>query len=112
MPHGVTNVLTLFTLVALPEHVTGELAAVDPELKAVSSSHFASPQVLHPTFQQLLREPLLPAVISVLSVVVSAGAILANQLLTVAGKIGVDAIKCLQNSCMRYSQPLHLIGLV
>jgi hypothetical protein len=35
MAHGVTNVLMLFTLVALSEHVTGELAAVDPELKAV-----------------------------------------------------------------------------
>jgi hypothetical protein len=35
MPHGVTNVLMLLALIALSEHVTGELAAVDPELKAV-----------------------------------------------------------------------------
>jgi hypothetical protein len=35
MAHRVANVLTLFALVALSEHVTGELAAVDPELKAV-----------------------------------------------------------------------------
>jgi hypothetical protein len=39
MAHGVTDVLMLFTLVALSEHVTGELAAVDPELKAVIHCH-------------------------------------------------------------------------
>jgi hypothetical protein len=42
MAHGVTNVLMLFTLVALSEHVTGELAAVDPELKAVIHCPHAS----------------------------------------------------------------------
>jgi hypothetical protein len=35
MAHGVTNVLTLFALVAETKHVTGELAAVDPELESV-----------------------------------------------------------------------------
>jgi hypothetical protein len=35
MAHRVANVLTLFALVALSKHVTGELAAVDPELESV-----------------------------------------------------------------------------
>jgi hypothetical protein len=35
MAHGVTNVLMLFTLVALSEHVSGKCATVDPELESV-----------------------------------------------------------------------------
>jgi hypothetical protein len=35
MAHGVTNVLTLFALVAETKHVSGKRATVDPELESV-----------------------------------------------------------------------------
>jgi hypothetical protein len=50
MAHGVTNVLMLFTLVALSEHVSGELAAVDPELQAVIHCHTPPRQQSFGTF--------------------------------------------------------------
>jgi hypothetical protein len=36
MPHGVADVLMLLALVALTEHVTGKLSAVNPKLEAVT----------------------------------------------------------------------------